>query len=56
MVELIMKPMNFLEWEWASELYFNDFVTIIASKDSETKNKKMLASILKMLIGTNNVR
>jgi hypothetical protein len=45
-----------LEWEWASELYFNDFVTIIASKDNEMKNKKMLSSILKLLIGADKVR
>ncbi|GES90916.1 hypothetical protein GLOIN_2v1785271 [Rhizophagus clarus] len=44
------------ELEWASELYFNDFVTIIASKDGETKNKKLLTSILKLLIGADKVR
>uniref|UniRef100_U9UXQ3 RZ-type domain-containing protein n=1 Tax=Rhizophagus irregularis (strain DAOM 181602 / DAOM 197198 / MUCL 43194) TaxID=747089 RepID=U9UXQ3_RHIID len=45
-----------LEWEWASELYFNDFVTVIASKDGETKNRKMLALILKLLIGADKMR
>ncbi|GBC14226.1 hypothetical protein GLOIN_2v1789429 [Rhizophagus irregularis DAOM 181602=DAOM 197198] len=48
-----------LEWEWASELYFNDFVTVIASKDAkdgEKKNKKMLAYILKLLIGADKIR
>ncbi|UZO04042.1 uncharacterized protein OCT59_024441 [Rhizophagus irregularis] len=45
-----------LEWEWASELYFNDFVTVIVSKDGETKNKKMLTIILRLLIGTDKVR
>ncbi|RIA92696.1 hypothetical protein C1645_804473 [Glomus cerebriforme] len=39
--------------EWASELYFNDFVTVIAAKDSV--NKKLLALILKLLIGTDKV-
>ncbi|PKC65425.1 hypothetical protein RhiirA1_514579, partial [Rhizophagus irregularis] len=45
-----------LEWDWASELYFNDFVTVIVSKDGETKNKKMLTIILRLLIGTDKVR
>ncbi|CAB4488333.1 unnamed protein product [Rhizophagus irregularis] len=45
-----------LEWEWASELYFKDFVTVIVSKDGETKNKKMLTIILRLLIGTDKVR
>ncbi|PKB92824.1 hypothetical protein RhiirA5_487584, partial [Rhizophagus irregularis] len=45
-----------LEWEWASELYFNDFVTVIASKDGEKKNRKMLALILKLLIGDDKIR
>jgi hypothetical protein len=47
---------SLLEWEWASELYFNDFVTVIASKDGETKNKKTLTIILRLLIGTDKVR
>ncbi|PKY59724.1 hypothetical protein RhiirA4_482717, partial [Rhizophagus irregularis] len=50
-IPLLKEKDSPFEWEWASELYFNDFVTIIASKDGETKNKKMLASILKLLIG-----
>ncbi|PKC05361.1 hypothetical protein RhiirA5_485721 [Rhizophagus irregularis] len=44
-----------LEWEWASELYFNDFVTVIVSKDGEKKNKKMLTLILRLLIGTDKM-
>ncbi|PKB92095.1 hypothetical protein RhiirA5_452261, partial [Rhizophagus irregularis] len=40
-----------LELEWAFELYFNDFVTVITSKNGEARNKNMLASILKLLIG-----
>jgi hypothetical protein len=44
------------EWEWASELYFNDFVTVIASRHCEIKNKKILASVLKLLIGADKVR
>ncbi|RIA99608.1 hypothetical protein C1645_849990 [Glomus cerebriforme] len=35
------------------ELYFNDFVTVIAANNSENKNTKLLALILKLLIGTN---
>ncbi|UZO21060.1 uncharacterized protein OCT59_013464 [Rhizophagus irregularis] len=50
-IPLLKEKDSPLEWEWASELYFNDFVTIIASKDGETKNKKMLVLILKLLIG-----
>jgi hypothetical protein len=42
-------------FEWAPELYFNDFVTVIAAKNNEHKNKKMLAAILKLLIGADKV-
>ncbi|PKB92419.1 hypothetical protein RhiirA5_508285, partial [Rhizophagus irregularis] len=45
-----------LEWKWASELYFNDFVTVIASKDGKKKDRKMLALILKLLIGADKIR
>ncbi|PKY42427.1 hypothetical protein RhiirA4_397377 [Rhizophagus irregularis] len=38
-----------------SELYFNDFVTVIAADDSGNKNTKLLAIILKLLIGTDKV-
>ena len=40
-------------FEWAPELYFNDFVNIIAANDGGNSgiNTKMLATILKLLIG-----
>src|SRR5438034_8725321 len=41
--------------EWVPELYFNDFVTVIAADDSGNKNTKLLAIILKLLIGTDKV-
>ncbi|GBB90017.1 hypothetical protein RclHR1_01690002 [Rhizophagus clarus] len=37
------------------ELYFNDFITVIATDDSGNKNTKLLAKILKLLIGTDKV-
>ncbi|GBB91806.1 hypothetical protein RclHR1_01920010 [Rhizophagus clarus] len=41
-------------FEWAPELYFNDFVTVIATSNNDV-NTKMLASILKLLIGADKV-
>src|SRR5205823_445303 len=39
----------------ASELYFDDFVTVIAAGNSGNVNPKILSSILKLLIGPNKV-
>ncbi|RIA93442.1 hypothetical protein C1645_819410, partial [Glomus cerebriforme] len=41
--------------EWVPELYFNDFVTVIAANDGGNKNTRMLAIILKLLIGADKV-
>ncbi|PKC14796.1 hypothetical protein RhiirA5_495093 [Rhizophagus irregularis] len=41
--------------EWAPELYFNDFITVITTTNNEHKNTKLLASILKLLIGVDKV-
>ncbi|PKY17154.1 hypothetical protein RhiirB3_521757 [Rhizophagus irregularis] len=37
------------------ELYFNDFVTVVASNDGGSRNTKMLSIILKLLIGADKV-
>ncbi|GBB96188.1 hypothetical protein RclHR1_00270034 [Rhizophagus clarus] len=37
------------------ELYFNDFVTVVAANDGGSRNTKMLTIILKLLIGADKV-
>ncbi|PKY15764.1 hypothetical protein RhiirB3_428014 [Rhizophagus irregularis] len=43
-------------FEWVSELYFNDFVTVIATNNGGSKNTKMLTTILKLLFSAEKLR
>src|SRR5207249_305678 len=47
--------LKYKSFELAPELYFKDFVTVIAESDSGNVDPKMLASILKLLIGVDKV-